>query len=200
MCYMDNKILHCSNDDIDFTLPFNKCFADNSSVIGYINKGNLYESNEFINGLTTLSIIRNIDDVFESSNFEYWPNFASKNVEDTLLKSGKFEYQSNFASVIGNIEDNVFENSDLKYQFNLVSVIGNVENDAFESNDLEYQFNFTSVIENVEDNICKSNLKNESKDSSLKEIYTEQTFSTLELLEKCLKCYSTKMGFETKIV
>ncbi|RIB29069.1 hypothetical protein C2G38_2156255 [Gigaspora rosea] len=127
---MDNKISHCSNDDIDFTLPFN----DTSSVIRYIDKGNLYKGDEFINGLTTL---RNIDDVFESGDFEYWSNFSSKNVE--LI--------------------------DLEYRFNLASVIGNVENNAFESNDLEYRFNFAPVIENVDDNICESDSEDESKDS-----------------------------------
>ncbi|RIB20311.1 hypothetical protein C2G38_2304515 [Gigaspora rosea] len=133
---MDNKISHCSNNNIDFTLHFNEYFADTSSVIRYIDKGNLYKGDKFINGLTTL---RNIDDVFESSDFEYQSNFASKNVEVNVLESGELEYQSNFESVIGNVEANIFENSDLEYRFNLASVIGNVENnDAFESNDLEY--------------------------------------------------------------
>ncbi|CAG8840940.1 43893_t:CDS:1, partial [Gigaspora margarita] len=63
-CHMNNKISHCSNNDIDFILSFNEYFADISSVIRYFNKGNLYEGDKFINDLTTLSVIKNIDDVF----------------------------------------------------------------------------------------------------------------------------------------
>ncbi|CAG8481463.1 1803_t:CDS:2 [Dentiscutata heterogama] len=171
---MDNEILHCSNDDIDFALPFNKNF------------------DEFINELTTLSEIGNID-VFESGNFEYQSNFASKNVEDNVVESGEFEYQSNFISVIGNIEDNMFENSDLEYQFNLAPGIENIENDVFESDNLEYWSSFTPIIKNVGDNIYESDSEDKLEDSPLKEIYTRQTFLTFKSLEKCLKHYSTKM-------
>ncbi|CAG8651513.1 16024_t:CDS:2 [Gigaspora rosea] len=40
----------------------------------------------------------------------------------------------------------------------------------------------------------------EPDNSPLKEIYSGQTFTSFDLLEKCLKRYSMRMGFETKIV
>ncbi|CAG8661644.1 21746_t:CDS:1, partial [Gigaspora rosea] len=48
------------------------------------------------------------------------------------------------------------------------------------------------------DKISSSN--DEPDDSPLKEIYSGQTFTSFNLLEKCLKRYSMQMGFETKIV
>ncbi|CAG8437390.1 16626_t:CDS:2 [Dentiscutata heterogama] len=144
----NNGISYCSNNDIDFALPFNEYF------------------DEFINGLITLSEIGNID-MFESGDFKYRSNFASKNIEDNVVESAR---------------------------------IKNIENDMFESDNLEYRSSFTPIIENVGDNIYESDSEDELEDSPLKEIYTGQTFPTFESLEKCLKHYSTKMGFETKIV
>ncbi|CAG8474922.1 41042_t:CDS:10 [Gigaspora margarita] len=40
----------------------------------------------------------------------------------------------------------------------------------------------------------------ESEDSHLKEIYIGQSFTSFDLLEKCLKHYSIRIGFETRIV
>src|SRR5581483_1521531 len=40
----------------------------------------------------------------------------------------------------------------------------------------------------------------EVEDSPLKELYTAQTFISFEVLEQSLKRYSTKRGFNTKIV
>ncbi|CAG8673470.1 24933_t:CDS:2, partial [Gigaspora rosea] len=55
--------------------------------------------------------------------------------------------------------------------------------------------------EDVEDGISEcSNLEDEPNDSSLKDIYTGQTFTSFEVLEKYLKHYSMKKGFETKII
>ncbi|CAG8765432.1 1993_t:CDS:2 [Cetraspora pellucida] len=42
--------------------------------------------------------------------------------------------------------------------------------------------------------------ENELEDSLLKEIYMDQTFTSFEVLEHCLKRYSIRIGFETKIV
>ncbi|CAG8740615.1 13349_t:CDS:2 [Cetraspora pellucida] len=58
-----------------------------------------------------------------------------------------------------------------------------------------------SVIEEGKDLVSENgSLDNEPEDSPLKEIYVEQTFVLFDILEQCLKCYSTRMGFETKIV
>src|SRR6266496_1654422 len=45
-----------------------------------------------------------------------------------------------------------------------------------------------------------SDIDDEPDDSSLKDIYTGQTFTTFEVLEICLKRYAEKMGFEIRIV
>ncbi|CAG8772895.1 8268_t:CDS:1 [Cetraspora pellucida] len=58
-----------------------------------------------------------------------------------------------------------------------------------------------SVIEEGEDLVSENgSLDNEPEDSPLKEIYVEQTFVSFDMLEQCLKRYSTRMRFETKIV
>src|SRR6266496_3327759 len=45
-----------------------------------------------------------------------------------------------------------------------------------------------------------SDIDDEPDDSSLKDIYTGQTFTTFEVLEICLKRYAEKMSFEIRIV
>ena len=45
-----------------------------------------------------------------------------------------------------------------------------------------------------------SDIDDETDDSSLKEIYTGQTFTTFEILETCLKRYAKNTGFEIRIV
>ena len=45
-----------------------------------------------------------------------------------------------------------------------------------------------------------SDIDDEPDDSSLKDIYTGQTFTTFEVLETCLKRYAEKTGFEIRIV
>ncbi|CAG8558431.1 14525_t:CDS:2 [Cetraspora pellucida] len=58
-----------------------------------------------------------------------------------------------------------------------------------------------SVIEEGKDLVSENgSLDNESEDSLLKEIYVGQTFVSFDMLEQCLKRYSTRIGFETKIV
>ncbi|CAG8651607.1 1054_t:CDS:1, partial [Scutellospora calospora] len=58
-----------------------------------------------------------------------------------------------------------------------------------------------SVNENEEDLVSEnSSADNEPEDSSLKEIYVEQTFTSFDILEQYLKRYSTRIGFKTKIV
>ncbi|CAG8789855.1 13939_t:CDS:2, partial [Gigaspora rosea] len=52
---------------------------------------------------------------------------------------------------------------------------------------------------NVNDSFEISGSDNEPNDSYLKEIYSGQTFTSFDILEKCLKHYSMQMGFETKI-
>ncbi|CAG8501987.1 28894_t:CDS:2 [Racocetra persica] len=74
----------------------------------------------------------------------------------------------------------------------------------FESNDFEKESNFLPAIENIKDNIYEDsdleneleeyecdNLDDELENSSLKEINTEQTFMSFEMLEQYLKRYST---------
>ncbi|CAG8850577.1 32550_t:CDS:1, partial [Racocetra persica] len=53
--------------------------------------------------------------------------------------------------------------------------------------------NETDVFENGDS-------ENELEDSPLKKIYIDQTFTSFEVLEQYLKCYSIRIGFETKIV
>ncbi|CAG8813062.1 15479_t:CDS:2, partial [Gigaspora margarita] len=57
------------------------------------------------------------------------------------------------------------------------------------------------LAENVDDSTFEiSGSDDEPDDSPLKEIYSKQTFTSFDLLEKYLKCYSMQIGFETKIV
>ncbi|CAG8532253.1 17948_t:CDS:2, partial [Racocetra fulgida] len=88
----------------------------------------------------------------------------------------------------------VFKGGEYESEGSLLSIIRDT-GDIFEGNNSENR------IENVEDNINKGD-DSESKpdDSPLKEIYTGQTFTSFALLDQCLKRYSTRMGFETKIV
>ena len=52
-----------------------------------------------------------------------------------------------------------------------------------------------------EDNVNEtSDIDDEPDDSSMKDIYTGQTFTTFEILETCLKRYANKMGFEIRTV
>src|ERR1043165_2902965 len=44
-----------------------------------------------------------------------------------------------------------------------------------------------------------SDIDDEPDDSSLRDIYTGQTFTTFEILEACLKRYANKTGFEIKV-
>lgn len=67
--------------------------------------------------------------------------------------------------------------------------------------------NLLPAVENIEDGDLEDESKkykggseDEPENSSLNEINTGQTFTSFEVLEQCLKCYSTRMGFETKIV
>ncbi|CAG8517271.1 10549_t:CDS:1 [Scutellospora calospora] len=58
-----------------------------------------------------------------------------------------------------------------------------------------------SVNKNEEDLVSEnSSTDNEPEDSPLKEIYIEQTFTSFDILEQCLKHYLTRIGFEMKIV
>ncbi|CAG8719078.1 17829_t:CDS:2, partial [Cetraspora pellucida] len=58
-----------------------------------------------------------------------------------------------------------------------------------------------SVIEEGKNLVSENgSLDNEPEDSPLKEIYIGQTFVSFDMLEQCLKRYSTRMGFEMKIV
>ncbi|CAG8828824.1 34021_t:CDS:2, partial [Racocetra persica] len=57
------------------------------------------------------------------------------------------------------------------------------------------------ITKSVENDITEGgNSEDESENSPLREIHTEQTFTFFEVLEQCLKCYSTRMSFKTKIV
>ncbi|CAG8610979.1 9589_t:CDS:2, partial [Cetraspora pellucida] len=57
-----------------------------------------------------------------------------------------------------------------------------------------------SVIEEGKDLVSENgSLDNEPEDSPLKKIYVGQTFVSFDMLEQCLKRYSTRIGFETKI-
>jgi hypothetical protein len=58
---------------------------------------------------------------------------------------------------------------------------------------------FSHIIYNENDNE-PSYIDNEPDDSSLRDIYTGQTFTTFEVLETCLKRYAMKTGFEIRIV
>ncbi|CAG8483428.1 25644_t:CDS:2, partial [Gigaspora rosea] len=60
--------------------------------------------------------------------------------------------------------------------------------------------NNSPVIENRDDLESENgSLDDESEDSYLKEICIGQSFTSFDLLEKCLKCYSIRIGFETRI-
>ena len=55
--------------------------------------------------------------------------------------------------------------------------------------------------ENDNDDVDEtSDIDNEPDDSSMKDIYTGQTFTTFVILETCLKRYANKMGFEARTV
>ncbi|CAB4442560.1 unnamed protein product [Rhizophagus irregularis] len=68
-------------------------------------------------------------------------------------------------------------------------------------NDIQ-NFSHINYDENDNENDVNeaSDIDDEPDDSSLKEIYTGQTFTTFEVLEICLKRYAEKMGFEIRIV
>ncbi|CAG8516255.1 17086_t:CDS:2 [Gigaspora rosea] len=79
------------------------------------------------------------------------------------------------------------------------------------NNEVEDDFGLISLFEpstavalplakNVDDSFEISSSDNEPDDSPLKEIYSEQTFTSFDLLEKYLKCYFIWIGFKTKIV
>lgn len=100
--------------------------------------------------------------------------------------------------------------------FDTLPVIGYVDETgiSYEGSEYEHGRDTLSVVENVvdsdsselesedvEDGISEcSNLEDEPNDSFLKDIYTGQTFTSFEVLEKCLKHYSIKKVFETKII
>ncbi|CAG8723458.1 8915_t:CDS:2, partial [Racocetra persica] len=57
------------------------------------------------------------------------------------------------------------------------------------------------LIKAVDNSISEgSDFDDRPEDSSLKEIYSRQTFTFFDILKQCLKYYSTQIGFETKIV
>ncbi|CAG8788748.1 3323_t:CDS:2, partial [Gigaspora rosea] len=93
---------------------------------------------------------------------------------ETLPASGSFEVDTS--------SDDDFENE--------LYTIGNTEGDI-SSNDSDSDEG--DIFENGDS-------EDEPGDSALKEIHTEQTFTSFEVLERCLKHYSTRMGFATKIV
>ncbi|CAG8650545.1 16148_t:CDS:2 [Dentiscutata erythropus] len=105
MYYMDNRISYCSNNNIDFALPFNECFDKSFD--------------EIINRLTTLFKLRNID----NSNFV----FVIGNVEDSIFKNSDLKYQFNLVSVIGNVKND-------EYQSNFISVFKIIEDNICEIN------------------------------------------------------------------
>ncbi|CAG8787153.1 20129_t:CDS:2 [Gigaspora margarita] len=95
-----------------------------------------------------------------------------------------------------------------KCYFDTLPVIGYVDKTgiSYEGSEYEHGQDTLSVVENVvdsdssklesedvEDGISEcNNLEDEPNDSFLKDIYTEQTFTSFEVLEKCLKRYLMK--------
>ncbi|CAG8829298.1 36527_t:CDS:1, partial [Racocetra persica] len=66
----------------------------------------------------------------------------------------------------------------------------------------EYVTSNLSIIDDINktDVFEDGDSENELEDSPLKEIYTDQTFTSFEVLEQCLKRYLIRISFETKIV
>ena len=69
--------------------------------------------------------------------------------------------------------------------------------------------NFPHIIDHYSDNEDDANeidvnetsdIDDEPDDSSLKDIYSGQTFTTFEVLESCLKNYAKRTGFEIRTV
>ncbi|CAG8480371.1 897_t:CDS:2 [Cetraspora pellucida] len=82
-------------------------------------------------------------------------------------------------------EDNMFENSEHKNEPDTFSVVENANDNIFKGKNPKSVSNILTVIRNVKDNIYKSeDLENEPKDSSLKEIYTRQTFTSFKMLKQ----------------
>ena len=67
-------------------------------------------------------------------------------------------------------------------------------------NDTQNSSHINDENDNENDVNETSDIDDEPDDSSLKEIYTGQTFTTFEILETCLKRYAKNTGFEIRIV
>ncbi|CAG8666898.1 11416_t:CDS:2, partial [Racocetra fulgida] len=167
---MDDGILHYFEANIEFALPSNERVINPLLVVGYVNDIDVYHMDDGI-----------------SHHFEANIEFAlpsNKHVIDSLLvaryvnEANMYEDdESDVFSVVKNVEDYVFEGDDL----NKGDMSEGGEPSNYPEND-------------------SGNSENEPEDSPLKKIYTEQMFTSFEVLEQCLKWYSNRISFETKIV
>ena len=68
-------------------------------------------------------------------------------------------------------------------------------------NDIQNSYHIIYDENDNKDDINEaSDIDDDPDDSSMKDIYTGQTFTTFEILETCLKQYANKMGFEIRTV
>ncbi|CAG8709929.1 1260_t:CDS:1 [Cetraspora pellucida] len=127
------------------------------------------------------------------NNNIYFTSSSNKYINDAFsiteyANKDKDEYANKYStlSVIKNAKnDNIFYCNGFENEFNLLPAIENVKNSNLEDEPKEYE---------------GGGSENKPKDSFLKEINAEQIFTSFEVLKQCLKHYSTKMNFETKIV
>ncbi|CAG8798520.1 18866_t:CDS:2, partial [Racocetra fulgida] len=158
----------------------------------------------YMNSETIYYLEDDVNIALPSNEFYYFNTlFVTRYVNEASVSySGEYENRRDTLSDIALPSNDCYINalpvirydgeSSISYEDTL-SVVENVNVSGGGSSEHE--------IEDIEDGTSEGgDSENEPKDSSLKEIHTWQTFTSFEVLEQCLKRYSIRMGFETKIV
>ncbi|CAG8731406.1 24569_t:CDS:1, partial [Cetraspora pellucida] len=125
---------------------------------------------------------------FDKCYINYEISSCTENDADLALFSS--EYMIDKLPIFGNINRaSIYKSDALRNKPDTLVVSRYVE--VSKSNNFKNEHSALSVIENIGDDISKDDYsENKPKDSSLKEIYSEQIFTSFEVLERCLKRYS----------